>query len=298
MSDVTRRSRSLARPQPERSTLLRLALALTLTMLALLAPRAVRAQDWRTVTSSRQVSGEDVVKVDVEYAAGGLKIGAAPRGTLYRSSLQYDANVFRPKIDYSSNRLHIGIEGNNVRGRNLKSGSLDLRLGTETPLELDLQFGAVEAQIDLGGLRVRSAEIKTGASHTTLDVSQPNRESCRVLELAAGAAKFEALRLGNLNAARVQFEGGVGEVTLDFTGSLNQDMEVDIDMGLGSLTLRVPRRVGVRIDKDGLLSAFDSQGLVKRGDVYYSEGFERTTRRINFKIDAALGSIRVVWVDG
>lgn len=299
MSDAMQRARAAAGPRPhtDRGTLLRVAVALTLTALALLAPRIVHGQDWRTVTSARQGSGDDVLQVDVEYAAGELRIGPGQRGTLYRSTLRYDANVFRPKVDYTSNHLRIGIEGNSVRGRNLKSGHLDLRLSPDVPLDLDLKFGAVEAHIDLGGLRIRNAEIATGASSTVVTVSQPNRDVCRVLEIAVGAAKFEARQLGNLNVQRVQLEGGVGELTLDFTGSQRQDMTVDIDMGLGSLTLRVPRHIGVRVEKDGLLASFDSQGLVKRGDIYYSEDYDRTARRIDFKIDAALGSIRVVWVD-
>ena len=272
--------------------------AAALTALMLLAPRVVHAQEWQTVTSSRQLSGESVLSVDVTYAAGDLTVRAAPRGTLYRSTLRYDANVFRPRHDYSSGHLRIGIEGNEVRGRNLESGSMDLRLSPDVPLDIELGFGAAEADIDLGGLRVRQAEIATGASSTKLTVSQPNLEVCRRLDLKAGAAKLDASRLSNLNCARIQVEGGVGEVTLDFSGTLRNDIDVDVDMGLGSLTLRVPRGAGVRVDKDGLLASFDSQGLIKRGDVYYSEGYDRAARRIHFNIDAALGSIRVVWIDG
>ena len=264
---------------------------------AFIAPHVVHAQDWRTVTSSRQVAGESLVQVDVEYAAGELRIGPGTRGTLYRSSLRYDADVFRPQTEYANGRLHIGIEGNNVRGRNLKSGSLDLRLTPDVPLELEIAFGAAEANIDLGGLRVRQVEIATGASSTLVNVSQPNTETCRLLEISAGAAKLDVTNIGNLNAQRVQVEGGVGEMTLDFSGALRNDIEVDIDMGLGSLTLRVPRGVGVRVEKDGLLASFDSQGLVKRGDIFYSEGYDRAARRIDFNIDAALGSIRIEWVD-
>jgi hypothetical protein len=278
------------------TTMLRAAIVLAVSA-AFIAPHVVHAQDWRTVTSSRQVAGESLMQVDVEYAAGELRIGPGTRGTLYRSTLRYDADVFRPKTEYANGRLHIGIEGNNVRGRNLKSGLLDLRLAPDVPLELEIAFGAAEANIDLGGLRVRQAEITTGASSTVVNVSQPNSETCRLLEISAGAAKLDVTNIGNLNAQRVQVEGGVGEITLDFGGRMRNDIEVDIDMGLGSLTLRVPRGVGVRVEKDGLLASFDSQGLVKRGDIFYSEGYDRAARRIDFNIDAALGSIRIEWVD-
>jgi hypothetical protein len=68
-------------------------------------------------------------------------------------------------------------------------------------------------------------------------------------------------------------------------------------MGLGSLTLRVPRGLGLRVQKQGFLAGFDSEGLVKRGDVYFSENWEAANRRLTVRLQAALGSIRVVWVD-
>lgn len=268
-----------------------------LGMLMLLTPLTAHAQDWRTVTSSRQRSSENTMRVDVEYAAGELKISRAPRGTLYRSTLRYDADVFKPKLDYADGRLRVGVEGNNVRGRNLKSGLLDLRLTPDVPLDMELKFGAVEANVDLGGLRIRNAQISTGASSTRLTVSERNVETCDLLEIKVGAAKFEGQKLGNLNAARMRVEGGVGEVSLDFTGTRRSSTEVEITMGLGSLVLRVPRGVGMRVEKGGLLATFDSQGLTKRGDLFYSEDYDGAATRINFKIDAALGSIRVVWVD-
>jgi hypothetical protein len=68
-------------------------------------------------------------------------------------------------------------------------------------------------------------------------------------------------------------------------------------MGLGQLTLLVPRGLGVQVRKDGFLASFDSEGLVKRGNVYYSENFEKAGNRVFFNIDAAFGAIRIVWVE-
>jgi hypothetical protein len=68
-------------------------------------------------------------------------------------------------------------------------------------------------------------------------------------------------------------------------------------MGLGSLTLRVPRGLGVRVDREGFLAGFDGEGLIKRGSVYYSENYESARHHLNVDLEAALGSVRVVWVD-
>ena len=39
-------------------------------------------------------------------------------------------------------------------------------------------------------------------------------------------------------------------------------------MGLGSLELLVPEGLGIRLRKDSFLASLDSEGLIKRGDVY------------------------------
>ena len=103
--------------------------------------------------------------------------------------------------------------------------------------------------------------------------------------------------LGNLNCRNVKLAGGVGDVTLDFNGAWNVDANVDIDMGLGALRLKLPRGLGVQIRKSGFLASFDSQGLVKRGNSYYSENWDKATNRATITIDAAFGSIDVEWVE-
>lgn len=270
--------------------------AIAFVMGAALTARA-EAQDWRTITSMRQYKNEEALRVSVEYGAGKLFITPGDAGGLYKATLRYDANAFKPLTAYKDGRLRIGIQDGSIRGRNMKSGRLDLALGTKVPLDLDLKFGAVQAKLELGGLRIREAHIQTGASETDLTVSKPNLEKCSTFKLEVGAADFLASGLGNLNCAEYDVDGGVGDVTLDFNGAWRVDTDVKVDMGLGQLTIRVPRGLGVKVQKGGFLASFDSQGLVKRGDVYYSENWESASNRLSLNIDAAFGAIRIQWVE-
>jgi hypothetical protein len=179
----------------------------------------------------------------------------------------------------------------------MKAGRLDLTLGNRVPLDMDLKFGAVRANVELGGLRIRELHVATGASETDLNVSSLNPERCSNLDFEVGAAEFTASGLGNLNCEHIKMAGGVGDVTLDFNGAWRIDSTVDIDMGLGSLTLRVPRGLGVAVTKKGVLASFDSQELIKRGNTFYSDNWDKASNRATFTIDAALGSIRMVWVE-
>ena len=69
-----------------------------------------------------------------------------------------------------------------------------------------------------------------------------------------------------------------------------------MDMRLGSLTLRFPKGLGVKLVKDTFLTSLDSEGLIKRGDAYYSLDYDEAEYQVTVDVDAAFGSIRVVWV--
>ena len=264
----------------------------------LMLASTAQAQDWRTITSQRQYRNEEDLRVQVQYGGGRLSIGPTPSGNaLYRALLRYDANAFKPVTEYKHGQLVLGIDGGSIRGRNLKEGRLDITLSNKLPLELDLKFGAVEADIELGGLRVRELSISTGASETNIGIASPNSIECSQFKAEVGAAEFKIGGLGNLNCEKMHVQGGVGDVTLDFNGAWRIDALVEVEMGLGSLTLRVPRGLGVQVRKGGVLSSFDSQELIKRGNVYYSENWDEATNRLTFVVDAALGSIRMEWVE-
>ena len=138
--------------------------------------------------------------------------------------------------------------------------------------------------------------VSTGASQTLVDVTEPNPIRMEYVEFAAGAAEFTARRLGNLNAEHIIVDAGVGEVSLDFTGEWQDGAEVEIDMGLGALELRLPRGLGVSLEKDSFLTSLDAQGMVKRDDTYYSVDWDDAAHRVRISVDAAFGSIKVVWV--
>jgi hypothetical protein len=235
----------------------------------------------------------------VEYAAGRLTVRPTDEGVLYSMNLHYDEDRFEPVADFSGDRLRLGVEsigrGFNV-GRGKQSGQLDLELARGIPMELDLEFGAVRADIDLGGLALTELDLSTGASQSTIDISEPNSAVMSAARFKIGAAEFEARHLGNLNAELIEVDAGVGQVTLDFTGRWQRDARVSIDMGLGALELRIPEGLGVRLRKDGFLVSLDSEGLVKRGGAYYSLDWDDADRKITIDLDAAFGSVVVEWV--
>ena len=86
---------------------------------------------------------------------------------------------------------------------------------------------------------------------------------------------------------------GVGSVTLDFGGEWTEDMSLDADVALGKLEIRVPENVGVRMDVHRVLASFDHRGMIKRGNVYYSENWDRARYKLRVRAATTFGAIEV-----
>lgn len=274
----------------------RAALTGILACLLALAPPA-RAQELRSFTASRQLGGDDEIAVRVTYGAGRFIVGSAPAGLLYRMQLRYDEDLFEPVAAYDRGMVRLGVEGlgRHVRVGKQEGGELRVDLARDVPMRLALDFGAGRASLDLGGLSLTDLQLHTGAAEATLDVSRPNPVGMERAELEVGAADFTARRLGNLNARRIEVNAGVGDINIDLTGEWRQDGVVHVAMGLGALELRFPEGVGVKLIEQTFLTSVDTQGLVKRGDAYYSLDWDQAARHITVEIQAAFGSIDIRW---
>ena len=282
---------------------MRRGLAVGTALAALLAVQVARAQDLRTLSSSRELHGESALTADVTYAAGRFHLGAAAPGTLYRMVMRYDEAKFVPIRDYdpATGVLRLGLK--TIGHVSLGSGdedtvpSLDLAVAPGVPLTLRVDLGAAEADADFGGLALSSLSYKTGASKSDLRFSRPNNVECESLALEAGAAQLTVSSLGNANCRRLKVEGGVGALTLDFSGAWRGPMDAEVHLALGSLKLELPRGLGVSISLDRFLASFDESGFTKRGDVYYSDGYDAARAHLDLRVESAFGGVQVVWLD-
>jgi hypothetical protein len=261
---------------------------------------ALAAQGWRTLTSARQLAGERHLNVNVEYGAGRLRIGPAAGNLLYQMELRYDQRSMQPVTDYNraNGSLRLGIRGSERgnRTRHHGEGRANIALAAGVPTSLRLAFGAGEADLRLGGMALEGVDISTGASETRITFDQPNRIAARRVRVEAGAAELTVTGLGNARAEQIEFEGGVGETTLDFGGSWARGARATVKVGVGSLTLRLPRGLGVRLHKESFLSSFDTSGFTHRGDFWYSANYERSRVRLDLSVDAAMGTVDVDWI--
>jgi Cell wall-active antibiotics response 4TMS YvqF len=260
------------------------------------------AQSMRPFSTFRQQHGETRLRANVQYAAGVLRVSPGPATELYRMDVSYDQDRFVPRSEFDASRGQVALGVETAGGGGLRVVSQkQLRqmakvwFSPSVDLALDVGLGAVDADVDLGGLRLTELNLETGASRAVVRFSQPNGTRCQNAQLSAGAAELSVIGLGNSRCDRINFEGGVGKVALDFGGTWTANSEVEVKMAMGELTLRLPRQVGVRLTLDKFLSSFHPTGLVRRGNSFESPGYDRDTRHLDIAVTSAVGQVRVEW---
>ncbi len=141
------------------------------------------------------------------------------------------------------------------------------------PLNLVIQAGAYQGDIELGGLALHSLQVSDGAAQVDLAFSQPNPVDMETLRYETGASQVHLTSLANANFSKMDFRGGVGEYVLDFSGELMRDATVTVDAGLSSIKIIVPEGTSARVIVDrGLANVDIDNGWEKSGNDYTTAG--------------------------
>ncbi len=177
-----------------------------------------------------------------------------------------------------------------------KSNEWDMQFPEGIPISFELGLGLGKGDFDMTGLNVKDLKLSAGASSVSLRFNKPNKSVIEDLTIESGLSRFDGEGLCNANFNHLRFEGGVGSYTLDFGGDLKKEVDVDIQVGLGSLVVRVPEEIGVKvIYKKSLLAHIDlDRSFAEEGEnSYFSPNYRNAQGRMNVRIEAGLGSVKV-----
>jgi hypothetical protein len=169
-------------------------------------------------------------------------------------------------------------------------------LAGDLPIDFEVELGAGKGDLDFSGLQVQGLRISTGASSVTMRCDQPNPIEAGEVRIESGVSKFTATNLSNVNFRRMRFSGGIGAYKLDFGGTLRHSGDVKVEVGLGSVTVNVPRTIQAQLlYDDGLFSSFDLDDdfAKKHGGIYETDGFGDAAKSLTIKLESGLGSVRV-----
>lgn len=255
----------------------------------------IKTTDSKTVTINEPVTqGADVAKVSLSIPAGTFALSGGADG-LVNGTIKYNVSDWQPVITRNpgSVDIHQG-DIHKITGLPTKEVVNDwsLKLSDSIPLDLAIQAGAYQGTLDLGGLHLKDLSIQDGASQSKVDFSQPNPETLDNFSYKTGASQVDLTELANANFSNFSFDGGAGDYTLDFSGSLTRDAQVTIKAGVSNITLTVPAATHVIISNQGAISNIDTQGTwIVNGSTYETEGQGPV---ITININIAVGNLKLI----
>ena len=151
--------------------------------------------------------------------------------------------------------------------------------------------------LDFTGLQLTELDVDMGAGEFEIRFDEPNRAEMKRMTLDSGAAKLGVFGIGNAGPERIRIQGGAGEITLDFTGAWPGSAEVTITAGIGQVTLRLPKDIGVRVETHGGVTSVEAEGFDRLGDAYVNDSFGETEVELRIEVTAGVGSIELVEID-
>ena len=214
----------------------------------------------------------DQTRLTISFGAGKLTLSPGAKNLVDGTAI-YNVEDLKPKIQKSGNSIEISQgDFKSLPPLNDMKNEWDLRL-SDTPLDLMVQAGAYDGNMELGGLALKSLTVKDGASNVELSFDQPNQTEMSILRYETGASEVKLTGLANANFSTLAFSGGAGNYTLDFSGELQRDAVVTVGSGLGNMTLIIPEEVDAVVTVEGTaLNISHGSGWVQNGQKYTQSG--------------------------
>jgi hypothetical protein len=268
------------------------------TLAASMAAIPAHAQSWRTLDVARQLTDSGATSVQVVYGTGKFGLRGSSDSLLYHMQLRYDGERAQPRHSFNSatRTLELGLQKSDMRftGRSDgEQGHLQVELSRAAPIALALDLGAVQADLDLTGLRLSSVHVESGASDARIRFDSLNATRMSSLEVSLGAASFRGERLANANTPSIRVDAGVGNIELDMGGQWTQDVELHVEVALGIVTIHVPTDVAVRVSLDKTFASFDHEGLVERDGAWFSRNWDSAPHKLRISAETVFGKLSI-----
>jgi uncharacterized protein DUF2154 len=214
----------------------------------------------------------DETHLTLSFGAGKLTLSPGAKN-LVDGTAVYNVKELKPEIQKNGSSIEIkqGDFHSLPPFKDMKN-EWDLQVG-DTPLDLTVQAGAYEGNLELGGLALKSLTVRDGAAHVDVSFQEPNQTEMSLLRYETGASDVKLSGLANANFSALTFSGGAGNYTLDFSGELQRDATVTVESGLGNLSLIIPQDANAAITVEGTAVNISSgSGWTQNGQKYTQSG--------------------------
>jgi hypothetical protein len=242
----------------------------------------------------------DSLKMTIKFGAGKLDL-ISGQEDVFEGNFQYDKSILKPNTRYEI----LGETGILILSQSIKKdlnlsfpykNIWNLKLPSGVPLQLYINTATYSGDVDLTNLQIENFYLNSGASQTNILFNQPNLIDLKNINIKTGASTIKMLGLANANFNEMNFTGGAGSYTFDFSGNLTKKSKVNINVGAAKIILKIPSDMGTKIIfRNFPASKLDVRGFIKINDqTYISPEYGKSAAELDIEIKGGLVYVEVV----
>ena len=205
-----------------------------------------------TKTKTVDLGEAESVDVELKMGAGELNVEGGASALLEGTFVsRYERHI--PVVTYSvfGNKGKLSIQEKRRRGLRFGSGKnrWDIRLDNRVPMDMKIDLGAGETDLDVRGFQIQRLDIDMGVGAMTLDLSGERSKSLDVI--IDGGIGHATIFLPENIGVRAEIDGGIGSVsarqfnksgkvyTNQAYGKADVTIDLSVDAGIGSIDLKL-----------------------------------------------------------
>jgi len=242
----------------------------------------------------------DSLKMTIKFGAGKLDL-ISGQECVFEGNFQYDKSILKPNVQYEI----LGETGVLTLSQSIKKdldlpfpykNRWNLKLPSDVPLQLYINTATYSGYIDLTNLQIEYFHLNSGASQTNIEFNQPNLIDLKNINIKTGASSIKMLGLANANFNEMNFTGGAGSYTFDFSGNLTKKSKVSINVAAAKIILKIPANMGAKIIfRNFPASKLDVRGFIKINDqTYINPEYGKSAAELDIEIKGGLVDVEVV----
>jgi hypothetical protein len=214
-----------------------------------------------TSTETIKLDGANSVEVDLDFGVGEANVTSGAKD-LMEAEFSYNEELGAPEVKYEVNNNTGELEVSqrskkkfgfvnfnfdfNIHG---EDNSWDIKLNNQVPIDLKVNTGVSKSNLDLSGLSLSGLTVDAGVGDSTIDISGQKKQSFDA-KIDAGVGSIEIILPKDVGV-KVNVDKGVGGVDADgfriedsdyvndLYGKSDVTINIDIDMGVGDLKLKL-----------------------------------------------------------
>jgi hypothetical protein len=202
-------------------------------------------------------------RIVLDLNRGTFEVRPGPAGESIRLEGRYDAGRFELTESYETYgetgwtyRVSFDQRGFGIRPF-VSSEELEnlirLIVPRDAPIVLEGRIGTGESDLELGGLWLLDVDLDIGVGEHAVSFDEPLPIPLGRLRLDTSIGVLSLRDVGNASPRSVWVKHSIGETGVDLRGAWRRDAEVFVSCGIGACDVRVPRNVGLELDRASVM---------------------------------------------